>query len=53
MFPLLKAGDDILVDTKAYHHSFPEIGNLVIAWHPQKENLRIIKRVVKVDEKIL
>ena len=51
MFPLLKAGEEVLVDTKAYHLCLPEIGDLVIAWHPQKENLRIIKRVVKVDEK--
>ncbi len=51
MFPLLKEGEEVLVDTKAYYHSWPEIGDLVIAWHPQKENLRIIKRVVRVDEK--
>ncbi|MGK7883396.1 MAG: S26 family signal peptidase, partial [Crocosphaera sp.] len=48
MFPLLKAGEEVLVDTKAYRLCLPEIGDLVIAWHPQKENLRIIKRVVKV-----
>ncbi len=51
MFPLLKAGEEVLVDTKAYHHSFPEIGDLVIAWHPNQPDLRIIKRVVKVDDK--
>ncbi|MDJ0582284.1 nickel-type superoxide dismutase maturation protease [Crocosphaera sp.] len=51
MFPILKAGEEVLVDTKAYRRYLPGIGDLVIAWHPQKENLRIIKRVVKVDEK--
>ena len=51
MFPVLKAGEEVLVDTKAYHRCLPEMGDLVIAWHPQKENLRIIKRVLKVDEK--
>ncbi|MDJ0845968.1 nickel-type superoxide dismutase maturation protease [Crocosphaera sp.] len=50
MFPLLEAGEEVLVDTNAYHHCLPEIGDLVIAWHPQKDNLRIIKRVVIVDE---
>ena len=50
MFPLLKAGEEVLVDTKAYHHCLPEIGDLVIAWHPQQDHLRIIKRVVQVDE---
>lgn len=51
MFPLLKAGEEVLIDTKAYHDCSPEIGDLVIAWHPHQPNLRIIKRVVQVDEK--
>ncbi len=50
MFPLLKEGEDVLVDTKAYHRCLPEIGDLVIAWHPRQDGLRIIKRVVSVDE---
>ncbi|MGK7942824.1 MAG: nickel-type superoxide dismutase maturation protease [Crocosphaera sp.] len=50
MFPILKAGEEVLVNTKAYHHCLPEIGDLVIAWHPYQPNLRIIKRVVQVDE---
>ena len=50
MFPLLKAGEEVLVDTKAYHCCLPEIGDLVVAWHPYQPNLRIIKRVVRVDE---
>ena len=50
MFPLLKAGEEVLVDTKAYHRCLPKIGDLVIAWHPQQYNLRIVKRVVRVDE---
>ncbi len=51
MFPLLKEGEEVLVDTKAYHYCLPEIGDLVIAWHPYQANLRILKRVVRVDEK--
>ncbi len=51
MFPVLKEGEEVLVDTKAYHRCLPEMGDLVIAWHPHQPNLRIIKRVVRVDEK--
>ena len=50
MFPILEAGEEVLVDTNAYHRFLPEIGDLIVAWHPQQPNLRIIKRVVKVDD---
>lgn len=51
MFPLLKAGEEVLVNTRAYHHCFPEIGDLVVAYHPYHPDLRIIKRVALVDDK--
>lgn len=50
MFPLLKPGDDILIDIKAYRRCLPEIGDLVVAEHPHCQNLKIIKRVAFVDE---
>lgn len=50
MFPLLKAGEEVLVDTRAYRHCLPEIGDLVIARHPYHQDLKIIKRVVLVDK---
>lgn len=50
MFPLLKPGEEILVDTRAYRHRLPEIGELVVAKHPHRQDLRIIKRVAFVDE---
>ncbi len=50
MYPLLKAGEEVLVDTRAYRHCLPKIGDLVIARHPHNHNLRIIKRVAFVDD---
>ena len=51
MFPILKPGDEVLVDTKAYHHCAPEIGDMVVAEHPHRQELKIIKWVAFVDEK--
>ncbi|MDJ0515937.1 MAG: nickel-type superoxide dismutase maturation protease [Trichodesmium sp. MO_231.B1] len=51
MFPLLKPGEEVLVDTRAYRHFLPEIGDLVVAEHPHRHDLRIIKSVAFVDEK--
>ena len=50
MFPLIKAGEEVLVDTRAYRRRFPEIGDLVVARHPHHYNLKIIKRVALVDK---
>lgn len=50
MTPLLQPGEEILVDFHAYHQSFPQVGDLVIAAHPYYSDLRIIKRVVSVAE---
>ncbi|NEQ39100.1 MAG: nickel-type superoxide dismutase maturation protease [Okeania sp. SIO3I5] len=51
MFPLLKPGEEILVDTRAYRHFLPEIGDLVVAEHPLRQDLKIIKCVAFVNEK--
>lgn len=48
MLPLLQAGDLVLVDFKAYRDRPPQAGDLVVAQHPQKANLRLIKRVTLV-----
>lgn len=48
MFPLLKPGEQILVNPKAYLDSSPEIGDLVVAIHPYDSNLQIVKRVALV-----
>ncbi len=50
MFPLLKPGEEILVDTRAYHHRLPQIGDLVVAKHPDRQDLKLVKRVAFVNE---
>ena len=48
MRPTLLPGDIVLVDTKAYAVSLPQVGDIVLAWHPYQENLSIIKRVAEM-----
>ena len=48
--PLLQPGEEILVDIKAYENKLPQLGDLVIAIHPDSPNLRLIKRVAQVSE---
>ena len=50
MMPLLKPGEEILVDFKAYQKSPPQVGDLVVAAHPYRPDLQIIKRVALVSE---
>ncbi len=50
MLPSLCPGDEVLVDPKAYACDSPEPGDLVVAIHPQKPGLRLIKRVLIVRD---
>lgn len=50
MFPLLEPGDEVLVDPRAYWQSPPQPGEIVVAQHPYKGDLKIIKRVVAVAD---
>jgi nickel-type superoxide dismutase maturation protease len=45
MLPLLKPGDEVLVDPTAYRDSLPHVGDIIIARHPQRPGLKMIKRV--------
>ena len=45
MRPLLKAGDRILVDTAAYRHHVPEVGDIIVFRDPQEPRRRLVKRV--------
>ncbi len=47
MFPLLKPGDEVLAAPRAYRHTPPMIGDIVVLWHPEKEQ-KIIKRIADV-----
>ncbi len=49
MRPILKAGDLVLVDTRAYTAVFPQVGHIVVARHPYQRDLTIIKRVTAVS----
>jgi len=48
MFPLLAAGDEVLVDRRAYRQQRPQVGDIVVAQHPAQADLQIIKRVAEV-----
>ncbi|MBE7386237.1 MAG: nickel-type superoxide dismutase maturation protease [Leptolyngbya sp. SIO1E4] len=49
MTPLLRPGNEVLIDPTAYTHTLPTPGDIVVAAHPQQPALRIIKRVEFVE----
>jgi nickel-type superoxide dismutase maturation protease len=48
MGPALREGDDVLVDPEAYGGAEPKEGHIVVARHPYRTGVRIIKRVGRV-----
>lgn len=50
MFPLLSTNDEVLVNLNAYRRQPPQIGDIVVAWHPTQTGLQIIKRIKEVDD---
>ena len=48
MTPMLKPGDEVLVNPRAYRRVFPKPGDIVVARHPYRTDLRLVKRVVEV-----
>lgn len=46
MAPLLMPGQEVLVNPQAYRHRPPHAGDLVVARHPHRPQLRLIKSVV-------
>ena len=50
MSPLLKPGEEILIDQRAYRRLPPEIGDLVVARHPEDRDLQLVKWVAAVRE---
>ena len=48
MCPLVNADDEIFVDPQAYRCQAPKIGDVVIARHPIRPKLQIIKRITKI-----
>jgi nickel-type superoxide dismutase maturation protease len=46
MAPLLMPGEEVLVNPQAYHSRTPQAGDLVVARHPHRPQLWLIKWVV-------
>lgn len=49
MLPTLAPGDQVLVDLAAYRRARPRLGDLVLARHPYRTDLRLVKRVAGVS----
>ncbi len=50
MVPSLYPGDEVLVDRQAYVSRLPAVGDLVVAMHPGRPGLKIVKRVVAITK---
>ncbi len=48
MTPLLKPGDEVLINPGAYRRAPPKPGDIVVARHPYRADLRLVKRVASV-----
>ena len=48
MKPVLNQGDQILVDPDAYRDHPPAVGDIVVARHPYRTDVTLVKRVAKV-----
>ena len=47
MEPSFKEGDFVMVDRMSYLFSRPKVGHVVIARHPQKPDMLLLKRIVE------
>ncbi len=45
MIPVLKPGDEVLVNPRAYRRMPPNPGDIVLVQHPYKIDLKLVKRV--------
>ena len=50
MSPALRPGDQVLVDLGAYRRARPQAGDVVLARHPYRRDVRLVKRVVEVAD---
>ena len=48
MQPTLEPGDRVLV-RRLERKPAPNLGSVVVTWHPQRSELRLIKRLSRVD----
>lgn len=49
MLPALLPGDLVLADPRALRRSGPQVGDIVVAQHPFKKGVRLIKRVASIE----
>lgn len=50
MLPGLAAGDELLVNPRAYRQQSVQIGDLVMARRPDRPEIKMVKRVTAVSE---
>lgn len=50
MYPLLRPGDEVLVDPRAYRKMPPRPGDIIVMRHPFRKGVRVVKRVTEVFE---
>ncbi len=49
MCPTLSAGQRVLVDPRAYRRRAPALGEIVVARHPYRTDVHLVKRVARLD----
>jgi nickel-type superoxide dismutase maturation protease len=49
MLPLLKPGDEILLNPNAYNQYLPQISEIVVTTHPHESNLIVVKRITAIE----
>lgn len=50
MLPLLKPGEEVLIDPNIYQKQLPKVGEIVVAQHPTQKDLQLIKRVASIRD---
>ncbi len=48
MLPLLKPDEEVLIDPNIHDPKLLKIGDIVVAKHPNKTNLQLIKRITAI-----
>lgn len=49
MQPTLNSGEEVLMNPRAYLKRSPQVNDIVVIIHPQQPNLKIIKRIIKIE----
>ena len=50
MSPTLESGDELIVDARAFRKRPPRVGDIVVARHPFRADVKVVKRVTAVTE---